>query len=182
MRFLITGATGSGTSTLGRALAGCIDGLHFEADDYFWWPSTPPFTARRDPVKRLSLILKALAECDAAVVSGSVYGWGKKLEESFSTVVFLTVPAPVRIERLRERELKQFGRVDSEFLEWAAQYDEGRMSGRSLRKHREWLSSLSCPIVHIDGVVTVAHAVETILAAESNKAFDRAHLRRAGSS
>ncbi|MFL6605024.1 MAG: hypothetical protein ACJ8R9_27330 [Steroidobacteraceae bacterium] len=46
MRILITGASGSGTTTFGRALATEMDWAFFDADDYYWMPSDPPF---RDP-------------------------------------------------------------------------------------------------------------------------------------
>jgi len=48
MLILITGASGSGTSTLGAALAKELGIAHLDADDYYWLPTTPPFTAKRD--------------------------------------------------------------------------------------------------------------------------------------
>ena len=167
LRVLVTGAAGSGTSTLGRALAARLGGVHLEADDYFWLPTPVPFTERLDADERLALILKALTAADRAVVSGSVYGWGPALEDSFSLIVFLTAPTAVRVERLRTCELERWGRVDRMFLEWAEQYDEGRLPGRSLSKHVEWMARRNCPTVHIDGEVTVVHAMEKALAASN---------------
>ena len=40
----ITGASGSGTTTLGRALASAWAVPHADTDDYFWVPTTPPYT------------------------------------------------------------------------------------------------------------------------------------------
>lgn len=58
MRILITGAAGSGTSTLARALGPILPASVVEADDYFWLPTSPPFSSKRDPQERLSLILR----------------------------------------------------------------------------------------------------------------------------
>jgi hypothetical protein len=58
---------------------------------------------------------------------------GEALEHAFDLVVFLYVPTPIRLARLKLREERRFGKTDPEFLEWAAQYDAGTAEGRSLR-------------------------------------------------
>src|SRR4249920_4175494 len=116
MRILITGAAGSGSTTVGRAVSTTLGIAFFEADDYFWLPTSPPFTRKRDADHRLSLILEDLNKVSSAVVAGSVVAWGNELEDSFSLIVFLTTPASVRISRLREREVAKFGHADPSFL------------------------------------------------------------------
>jgi adenylate kinase family enzyme len=165
MRVLITGASGSGTTTLGRALAAKLGFAFFDADDYYWLPSDPPFRHKREPALRLALLLAGLAKVRSAVLSGSVVHWGAELEESFSAIVFLTLPASIRVARLREREGARFGQVDEDFLEWAAQYEEGGMAGRSLAIHERWLAQRSCPIIRIDGDWSVQERVTRCLAA-----------------
>jgi adenylate kinase family enzyme len=46
MRILITGASGSGTTTLGKTLASKLNWGFFEADDYYWLPTEPPYKKR----------------------------------------------------------------------------------------------------------------------------------------
>ena len=41
-RIHILGASGSGTTTLGRALAARLQCPHFDTDDCFWLPTDPP--------------------------------------------------------------------------------------------------------------------------------------------
>lgn len=165
MRILITGASGSGTTTLGRALAQELECAFFDADDYYWVPSHPPFRHKRESALRLSLLLADLDQVASAVLSGSVLNWGPEIEDSFSLIIFLTLPASIRVARLRQRELAQFGQVDPKFLEWAAQYDEGRMTGRSLARHEQWLAERSCEVVRIDGDLSVEERVARFLAA-----------------
>jgi adenylate kinase family enzyme len=150
VRILITGASGSGTTTLGRALATEMDSAFFDADDYYWIPTDPPFRDKRDQASRLQNLLRDLTQ-SPAVIAGSIMNWGAELEESLSLVVFLTVPAEIRVARLSERELSRFGRVDPAFLAWAAQYDEGRLDGRSLQRHERWLAQRRCLVLRIDG-------------------------------
>jgi adenylate kinase family enzyme len=163
MRILITGAAGSGTSTLARALATTLCAHAFEADDYFWLSTSPPFTAKRDPQERLSSFLRDLERAPKAVIAGSIMDWGMELEDSLSLIVFLTVPAAVRVERLRLREQAPFGRADPNFLEWATQYEEGRLPGRSRARHERWLAARHAPIVRIDGDVSIEAASSRVL-------------------
>src|SRR5205807_2852462 len=82
MRILITGASGSGTTTIGRALANELGFAFFDADDYYWTPSNPPFQHKRERGLRLSLLLADLDKAGSAVLSGSVVRWGIEIEES----------------------------------------------------------------------------------------------------
>ncbi len=163
MRILITGASGSGTTTLGQALAAKLDFAFFDLDNYYWLKTDPPFQNKRDAKERQSLLLGDLAKVSSAVLSGSLVNWGEELEDSFSFIVFLTLEASIRVERLRKRELIVLGRVDEEFLIWAAQYDEGKLSGRSRAKHEDWLSKRSCKIIRIDGDLSVEERIERFL-------------------
>lgn len=163
MLILITGASGSGTSTLGAVLARELGIAHLDADDYYWLPTVPPFTTKRDPAERLSSVLRDVREKRSAVLAGSVMEWGVELENAFDLIVFLYVEAAIRVERLRARELERFGMTDPEFLEWAAQYDEGAMSGRSLPRHRAWLAARTCPVLELRGDLSVDERVKAVV-------------------
>jgi hypothetical protein len=162
MRIHITGASGSGTSTLAAALAAELAGVHLDADRYYWLPEPPPFTHKRAAPQRLSLLLADLAAAPTAVLAGSVVGWGAELEDAFDLVVFLYLEAPLRVERLRRREIENLGHADPAFLQWAAQYDEGPAEGRSLARHRAWLNSRTCPIVEIHGDLSVSQRLAAV--------------------
>jgi hypothetical protein len=163
MRIHLTGASGSGTSTLAAVLAARIGGTHVDADDYYWLPSTPPFQHKRPVAERLPLLLSRLQACRQPILAGSVVGWGRALEDSFDLVVFLYLDAALRIERLRERELRVLGHADPAFLTWAAQYDEGPSEGRSLAKHRAWLAERSCPVLELHGDLSVEQRVSQVM-------------------
>ena len=86
----------------------------------------------------------------------------RKIEDSFSLIVFLIVPTEIRVDRLRKRENENFGAANREFLQWAAQYDEGRLPGRSLAMHERWLSHRRCSVLRIEGDVCLADSVDWI--------------------
>jgi len=168
MRVLVTGASGSGTTTLGRAVSRELEVAFFDADDYFWLPTEPPYQQQRDPSARLSLLVADLAKVPHSVTSGSVINWGGALEDSFSLIVFLTLQPQLRLARLREREIARFGRADSTFLESAAQYDEGCLDENSRIGDERWLTKQSCPVLRIEGDVSVPERVARVANALSN--------------
>ncbi|MGV6398078.1 AAA family ATPase [Pseudomonas caspiana] len=151
MYILITGAAGSGTSTLGHELSEELSVRHLEADDYFWHPTEPPYQQHVAKEQRCAMLLADLRAAPYAVVSGSVMDWGKDLENIFDLVVFLYVPSEIRLARLKWREEQRFGVAKPEFLAWAAQYDSGTAPGRSLRRHREWLEQRRCEVLRLEG-------------------------------
>jgi uridine kinase len=163
MLILITGASGSGTSTLGVALAKELGIAHLDADDYYWLPTTPPFTTKRDRAERLASVLRDVRAKRSVVLAGSVMEWGLELENAFDLIVFLCLDAAIRVERLRAREIAYLGKADEEFLEWAAQYDAGIQGGRSLAKHQAWLAARTCPVLELRGDLSVRERVEAVM-------------------
>ena len=163
LRIHITGASGSGTSTLAAALARALGGAHLEADDYYWQPTPQPYTAKRHRNERLSLLLNDLCDVRVAVVAGSVADWGPELEDCFHLIVFLRLDTQARVARLLRRETERFGRVNPAFLEWAAQYDQGAMPGRSLARQRAWLAARHCPVVELRSAASVDELVATVV-------------------
>lgn len=163
MHILVTGASGSGTTTQGGALANRLGASHFDVDAYYWLPTNPPFTQKRAPNERLSLLLADLRTAPTAVVSGSVLEWGPEIEDAFDLIVFLYLETSLRIERLMQRELDRYGMIDSAFLEWASKYDEDPSTSRSLAKHIVWLANRACPVIDLRGDLSVSTRTATIL-------------------
>lgn len=169
------GASGSGTTTLARALAGGWSVPHADTDDYFWEPTEPPYTTKREPARRLALMEEVFVPRAAWVLSGSLMGWGEDLIPLFDAIVFVTVDPEVRLARLRAREAGRYGaRIEAggdrehdhrAFLEWAAGYDDPDFAGRSRALHEQWLSTVPCPVLRVDGARPVDELVASVLAA-----------------
>jgi adenylate kinase family enzyme len=161
-RIHITGASGSGTTTLGQSLASRLHFAFFDADDYFWKPTEMPYTEKRSREERLSMLLQDLEVNPGHVLSGSICGWGRQLEASFDLVVFLVIAKEVRMKRLIDRETRRFGRVDPSFIEWAARYDDGDTSIRSRALHESWLAELACNVLRLPGDMPINDLVDAI--------------------
>jgi adenylate kinase family enzyme len=163
MHILVTGASGSGTSTVAAALAAATDARWLDADDYYWQPTDPPYQHKHEVEERGAALLEDLRSGPPKVVAGSVMGWGSELEDAFDLIVFLYLPADIRLARLKLREEHLFGQAKPEFLVWAAQYDAGTAGGRSLARHREWLAARTCPVVTIEGDVSTEARVMRVM-------------------
>lgn len=56
----ILGASGSGTTTLGRALTEHLNYTHFDTDTYLWLPTDPPSIEKRERTERQQLLMNDL--------------------------------------------------------------------------------------------------------------------------
>lgn len=170
----IFGASGSGTTTIAEKVCEHTGYSHFDSDSYFWLPTQAPFTVTRRHEDYTALMDRDLNSSPHWVLSGSVTGWYDELASVFDLVVFVHVPADIRIERLKRREAERYGdailpgnsrhQASAEFIEWASSYDSGSRSGRSLAKHEAWLKTVTCPVLRIENL-DLDRSVESILQA-----------------
>lgn len=159
----IFGASGSGVSTLGRNLSQHYQIPFFDADDYYWKQTNPPYLEANPIESRKYLLTNALANKSFWIISGSLASWGDFIQDEFSCAIYLYVPQEERIKRIKKREKESFGtRIEisgdmyeahSKFIEWAKQYDEGFLSGRSKHRHEAWSKTLKCPLIRIEGIL-----------------------------
>jgi adenylate kinase family enzyme len=185
-RIHLVGASGSGTTTLGRALAARLGCPHHDTDAYFWLPSDPPFQHIRARAERQVLLGAALRASADWVLSGSLCGWGDVFIPQFELVVFLWIPPEVRLARLRARERDRYGTAidprgplharSEAFIAWAAGYDERlEPPERCRRLHEQWLATLPCRVLRLEGTASVSENLDRI-------GYDRARDRPGGPS
>lgn len=120
----IFGASGAGTSTLGKKICEELGYFFMDTDDYFWEPTDPKYTVKRSFEERLRLMKEDIEKHDQIVISGSLVDWGDELVPLFTLAIRLVTDTDVRIERLRKREKA---------------------------KHDEWQKLLSCKRIVMDG-------------------------------
>jgi adenylate kinase family enzyme len=178
MKIHVTGASGSGTTTLGAALKQALRLPHFDADAYTWVPTDPPFTQMRSNEERKSLLQGDLNRYPGWVLSGGgLNGWGAWTLTAFSHVVFLEPSVEVRLERLRKRERALYGegvlpggrmhRQVQQLLYWARAYDQRGVDPtiRNREMHEKWLAKVSCPVLRLSGELATPSQVSAVLQA-----------------
>jgi adenylate kinase family enzyme len=172
-RMHVFGASGSGTTTLGRALSERIGGRFLDTDAYYWLVTDPPFTTKREPSDRVAMIERDIQGETDWVLSGSICSWGEPLLHHFTVAVFLRLDPALRMARIHERERQRYGErigpggdlraAHLEFMDWARSYDHAKAPIRSLDLHERWMRQLRCPIIRLDSAGPVDELCDEVL-------------------
>jgi adenylate kinase family enzyme len=172
-RIHILGASGSGTSTLGSALARRLGVKHADSDSLYWLPTDPPYTTLRPAEDRQALLLRTLPIDGSWVFSGAATKWAAPLEPHYDLVVFLRLDPAVRMARLRRREAARFGdrilpggdmaEISAAFIAWAEAYDTASSLRRGLVTHEAWLADQPAPVLRLDTRAPVQDLVAAVL-------------------
>jgi hypothetical protein len=133
----------------------------FDTDDFFWQETDPPYQKSNERAVRRALLLDALRQSDRWILAGSLCGWGDDVVPLLDLAIYVTAATTVRLQRLRDREVRRFGPRVAEggdmydqhkaFLDWAAQYDDGPIDMRSRQLHERWILALPCRVLRVDG-------------------------------
>jgi adenylate kinase family enzyme len=160
-RVHVFGASGAGTSTLGRELARRHGLNFFDTDDFYWQTTDPPYQQPHPREVRQRSLRDALNGSDGWVLAGSLCGWGDFVIPMLDLAIFVVVDLPLRLTRLRQRNVERYGaRValggdlyeqHQAFLKWASSYEEGSVEMRSQALHEQWLLHLPCQVRRVDG-------------------------------
>lgn len=172
-RIHVMGASGSGTTTLGRALAAAIGCRHLDTDDFYWMPTDPPYTTSRPREVRIAALMAAFAETSNWVLSGSALKWDDEFRHTYDLVVFLRIAPDIRMRRILAREEARYGarirpggdmfEKSQAFLAWAASYDIAGPEHRSLISHEAWIANLDCPVLRLDSALPADDLVLSVL-------------------
>ncbi|WP_233270522.1 ATP-binding protein [Chachezhania sediminis] len=160
-KLYLMGASCSGVSTLGAVLAERLDVQQIDVDNFYWMPTDPPFSVKRDPEDRVLLISERQRRSEGWVLTGSFIGWGDPLVVNVDLIVFIHTPTPLRLKRLDAREALRHGsrilpggdmhRSHLAFRDWASRYDDPSFTGRNLAQHERWLATQTAPVLRLDG-------------------------------
>jgi len=172
-RIHILGASGSGTSTLGTALARRLGVAHADSDSLYWLPTNPPYTTPRPSEQRRTLLVQTLPIAGQWVFSGAATKWVAPLDMHHDLVVFLRLDPAVRIARLRQREAARFGArilpggdmaaIHAAFIAWAATYDTAGSLRHGLVTHEAWLADQPAPVLRLNSLAPVQELVAAVL-------------------
>lgn len=170
---MIMGSSGAGKTTLGNLVANELGYTFVDIDDYIWRKDTEiPFFAMYPKAEKISRLLEAISNCEHFVMAGSMDSFHEYFDPYFELVVHLHTDAQVRVKRVHERELGWFGERVLEggdmygehqnMLNSIAGYDYG-ISGCTLQQHENWMKSLKCKVIRLDGSDTLEKNLNIII-------------------
>ena len=142
---IVCGLNGSGKSTLGKALAEKLE-IHFiDIENLFFQQTASNYSS-------------GLSRSDKNFVFAAVKGaYGKDVLSFYNYAVLIDVPKEVRLERIKQRSLQKFG---SRILPGGDMYEQektfyDKVSSRTGRYVEEWMQSLECPVIRVDGTRSI---------------------------
>lgn len=158
---MIFGGSGSGKSTLGRITAQKMNWPYFDLDDYIWQKDTAvPFTQMYSREEKISRLMADISQDEHFVMAGSMSSFHEAFDPFFDLMVFLDTDTELRLTRLHQRELEEFGERILEggdmyeehqsFLKNSARYDSDGSPNR--QAHLLWAESVGCPLLKLNGV------------------------------
>ncbi|WP_306834547.1 ATP-binding protein [Neorhizobium huautlense] len=173
VRIHVMGASGSGTTSLGIALAEKLGIPHLDSDDFYWMPTDPPYTTPREIGPRIAMLEEQAQPERGWVLTGSALKWGMSIEPLYQLIVFLRLDPAVRMARIRKREAERYGarisaggdmaQKSQAFLEWAESYDVAGPGQRSLAAHEAWLETQTAPVLRLNSMNSVTELAEAVL-------------------
>ena len=174
---ILFGGMGVGDTTLGKEVAKILDYPHIDIDEYIWrWDTPLPYTLRWSKEEKIERLMTAISGHPHFVMSGSMWSFRKSFEAFFDLAVFMTAPAEVRAERIKERSIRRWeDRVlpggdmyerDSayrDYLACARRYDTGTVDEFSMAQHEKWAGELICPVLRVDGTKTIDENAKAVV-------------------
>lgn len=163
---IVCGLNGSGKSTLGAALSEKL-GFHFIDLENLYFPKTDPNDPYASPRseeevgKLLADEIKAHENFVFAAVRGN---YGEDFRSFYQLAVLIEVPKEIRMKRIRNRSFQKFG---NRMLPGGDLYEREeaffKMVGFRQEDYAEnWLESVDCPVIRIDGTRSIEENVTFI--------------------
>lgn len=164
---IICGLNGAGKSTLGNALAEEL-GWHFiDIEDLYFPPAGPdyPYASPRARKEVERGLLREIAAHERFVFAAVKGDYGEAVSPSFQYAVLAAAPKEVRMRRVRERSFQKFR---ERMLPGGDLYEQEERFFDAVRSRaedaaEEWVRSLSCPILRVDGTRPVKENLAVIV-------------------
>jgi adenylate kinase family enzyme len=164
---IICGLNGVGKSTLGKALAEKLDFYFIDNEDLFFPKDNPDylFASPRTRIEVEKLLFDEVKAHENFVLSAVKGNYGEDIIPLYQYAVLVEVPKKIRIQRVKDRSFQKFG---ERMLSGGDLFEKERkffdiVEARPENYAEEWVQSLDCPVIRVDGTRTVEQNVDSII-------------------
>ena len=164
---LVCGLNGAGKSTLGKVLAERLNIRFIDIEDiYFSRQDNPdyPYEKSRPYGEAVSLLTNLVNEEIDFVLASVTGSFGDEFISHLKCVISIEVPMEIRLKRVYDRSYILFGEKSCKgggyyeqiksFHDFCASRDENLVN--------DWLSTICCPIIRVDGALPICDNVNQI--------------------
>ncbi|MTK09315.1 MAG: AAA family ATPase [Hungatella sp.] len=181
----VFGLNGGGKSTLTHALAKQIGYFEMDVEDYYFpqqresrkWAlennsvidtdqlDELPFSNPRTKSEVQTAIMENIKTHPRFIISGVTMNWSDEILSCIDIAFWVQTPLEERLKRIQTREERRFGARVLNGGDMHAQQMEFRemVKNRDLKEVEECAMKLGCPVIVIDGTLSVIHNLENIL-------------------
>ena len=164
---IICGLNGAGKSTLGKALAEKMNFYFIDNEDLYFPKSDPDYIyaspRTREAVEKL--LFREIKEHENFIFASVKGDYGEAVYPFFQYAVLIDVPKDIRIQRVKKRSFQKFG--DRMLLGGDLYEQEERffdlVKSRAENAVEEWVKSLKCPVIRIDGTKSIEENTDFII-------------------
>ena len=166
MGIIICGLNGAGKSTLGKALAEKMH-FHFIDIENLYFSKTNPNYMYASPRTReeVKKILLHEIRTHENFIRTSVKGdYGEDIHSFFQYAILPDVPRDIRLQRVKERSFQKFG---NRMLSGGDLFEQEEKFFRFVESRNEniveeWVKSLKCPVMRVDGTKPIDENINFI--------------------
>lgn len=164
---VVCGLNGCGKSTLGKVLAQRM-GVHFiDIEDlYFARESVDtPYENPRSRAEVEALLMREVTEHKDFVFASIKGDYGKEVQQFYQYVVVIEASKEIRLRRVRNRSFQKFGNrmLEGGDLYQAEEHFFELVESRTEAYYENWVQSLQCPIIRVDGTKSIEENVQFII-------------------
>ena len=164
---LVCGLNGAGKSTLAKALAERLNRRFIDIEDvYFDRQDNPNYPYEKSrPYGEVVTLLTNIVNGENDFVLASVTGsFGDEFISHLKCVISIEVPKEIRLKRVYDRSYILFGEKSckgGDFYEQIKSF-HNFCASRDENLVNDWLSTICCPIVRVDGTLPICDNVNLI--------------------
>jgi len=170
---IIFGASGAGSTTLGKEVAERLKYQYLDIDDYLWrWDTAIPLTLTNTREERAKRLMDDIQKYPNFVIAGTIFSDREQFEPLLDLAVFISTPTDICTKRVYAREYTRWGcRVlpggdmykstrfhgdYSDYVTNAEKYETADVAKFGRKLHEHWIAELHCPVLRVDGMTDVS--------------------------
>ena len=149
----VCGLNGSGKTTLAEALAKELNFKHMDVEQYYFASTDQPYSSSKSREEVEGLLLEDIKQNPCFVFSAVNGDMTEEINSYYNMVIYLDVPLDVRMTRIRQRAIDQFG---DRVLVGGDMYEQEEAffayaEKKNPEKIENWLKRVACQVIHLDG-------------------------------